>query len=72
MRKAIAAFVVGLSLLSAGTASAIVFGQPDGDGHPNVGALLAPQAYSDGTWASCSGTPSHPRSFSPPHIATGV
>jgi hypothetical protein len=63
MRKAIAAFVVGLSLLLVGTASAIVFGQPDGDGHPNVGALLAPQAYSDGTWASCSGTLISPTVF---------
>lgn len=63
MRKTIAAFVVGLSLLSAGAASAIVFGQPDGDGHPNVGALLAPQAYSDGTWASCSGTLISPTVF---------
>jgi len=50
------AVAVGLLLLSTGTATAVVFGQPDGDGHRNVGALLAPQAYSDGTWASCSGT----------------
>ena len=63
MRKAIAAFAVALSLVSAGTASAIVFGQPDGEGHPNVGALLAPQAYSDGTWASCSGTLISPTVF---------
>ena len=37
-------------------AGAITYGTPDGDGHPQVGALLAPQAYSDGTWAACSGT----------------
>ena len=39
-----------------GAAGAIVYGEPDGGGHPNVGALLAPQAYSDGTWAGCTGT----------------
>ena len=26
--------------------------RPDGNGHPEVGALLAQQAYSDGTWRS--------------------
>ena len=36
---------------------------PDGNGHPEVGALLAPHAYSDGTWASCSGTLVAPRVF---------
>ena len=35
---------------------AITYGVPDGNGHPEVGALLAPQAYSDGTWATCTGT----------------
>jgi hypothetical protein len=64
MRKAIAIFVaVVLLALSGGTASAVVFGEPDGDGHPNVGALLAPVAYSDGTWASCSGTLISPTVF---------
>jgi hypothetical protein len=64
MRKAIAVFiVVGLLSLSGGTASAVVFGEADGNGHPNVGALLAPQAYSDGTWASCSGTLISPTVF---------
>ncbi|MEK6192506.1 MAG: trypsin-like serine protease [Chloroflexota bacterium] len=37
-------------------AGAITYGLPDGNGHPEVGALLAPQAYSDGTWAACTGT----------------
>lgn len=46
-----------------GTAFAGVYGQPDGNRHPNVGALLAPQAYSDGTWASCSGTLISPSVF---------
>jgi hypothetical protein len=37
-------------------ASAITYGVPDGNGHPEVGALLAQQAFSDGTWEECSGT----------------
>jgi hypothetical protein len=57
MRVSIAAITAVVLLLAfGGAASAVVFGQPDGNDHPNVGALLAPQAYSDGTWASCSGT----------------
>jgi hypothetical protein len=64
MRKAFAAAVAALSLLAfAGAAGAITYGAPDGNGHPNVGALLAPQAYSDGTWASCSGTLISPTVF---------
>jgi len=35
---------------------AITGGSPDGSGHPNVGALVALTAYSDGTWLYCSGT----------------
>ena len=64
MRKTIAAIAaVALALAFGGRASAVVYGQPDGNGHPNVGALLAPQAYSDGTWASCSGTLISPTVF---------
>ena len=64
MRGVIAAIVVGVCLLAfGGTASAVVYGEPDGDGHRNVGALLAPQAYSDGTWATCSGTLISPTVF---------
>jgi len=48
------ALCAALALATAG--SAITNGMPDGNGHPEVGALLAPQAYSDGTWAACSGT----------------
>ena len=36
---------------------------PDGSGHPEVGALLAQQAFSDGTWEECSGTLIAPRVF---------
>ena len=44
-------------------AAAITYGTPDGTTHPEVGALLAPQAYSDGTWATCSGTLISPTVF---------
>ena len=49
-----AAIVATLAFV--GAAGAIVYGEPDGEGHPSVGALLAPQAFSDGTWAECTGT----------------
>jgi hypothetical protein len=54
--------VVATLLLAAG-ADAITNGAPDGNGHPEVGALLAPQAYSDGTWEACTGTLIAPRVF---------
>ena len=63
MRKIITALVAMLTLVLAGSAGTVVYGEPDGNRHPNVGALLAPQAYSDGTWASCSGTLISPTVF---------
>ena len=64
MRRVLAAglAVVAAALLPAG-ASAITNGMPDGNGHPEVGALLAPQAYSDGTWETCTGTLISPTVF---------
>ena len=50
-------------LIAVGGALAITNGAPDGNGHPEVGALLAPQPFSDGTWAECSGTLIAPRVF---------
>jgi V8-like Glu-specific endopeptidase len=44
-------------------AIAITNGGPDRNGHPYVGALLAPQAFSDGTWEECSGTLVAPKVF---------
>jgi Trypsin len=44
-------------------AGAVVYGQPDGNRHPEVGALLAPHAFSDGTWEECSGTLISPTVF---------
>lgn len=51
-------------ILATGTpAAAITYGTPDGTTHPQVGALIADQAYSDGTWAYCSGTLVSPTVF---------
>jgi V8-like Glu-specific endopeptidase len=64
MRKVFAASVAALGmLLLAAAAGAITYGVPDGNGHPEVGALLAQQAFSDGTWEECSGTLIAPRVF---------
>ncbi|HEY5659678.1 MAG TPA: trypsin-like serine protease [Gaiellaceae bacterium] len=46
-----------------GGALAITNGQPDGNRHPEVGALLAQHAFSDGTWEECTGTLIAPRVF---------
>jgi hypothetical protein len=51
------------TLLVVGGALAITNGGPDGNGHPEVGALLAQQAFSDGTWEECTGTLIAPRVF---------
>ncbi len=50
-------------LLFASPAYAITFGQPDGSGHPNVGGLVAPVPFSDGTFLYCSGTLISPTVF---------
>ncbi len=58
-----AAGVAAAILAIASPASAITYGSPDGDAHPEVGALVADHAYSDGTWAYCSGTLISPTVF---------
>src|SRR5947209_15135813 len=64
MRRVFAASLAALGMLVLTTgASAITYGVPDGNGHPKVGALLAQQAFSDGTWEECSGTLIAPRVF---------
>ena len=65
MRRGVmlAAIALLAALVLAAPAGAITYGTPDGDRHPEVGALLAPQAYSDGTWAACSGTLISPTVF---------
>ena len=72
MRRGVMVAAVSLfaALALAAPAGAISYGIPDGNGHPQVGALLAPVAYSDGTWAACSGTLIARRSSSPPPTAT--
>jgi Trypsin len=62
--RPIVACVVALATLAlAAAAGAITYGVPDGNGHPEVGALLAQQAFSDGTWEECSGTLISPTVF---------
>jgi secreted trypsin-like serine protease len=56
VRSIIAASVTALTLAAAAPAAAITDGVPDGQGHPNVGGLVSPTQYSDGTWLYCSGT----------------
>ena len=64
MRKLIATGIGLLLALSFATAAgAITNGGLDGNRHPEVGALLAPEPYSDGTWVTCSGTLIAPRVF---------
>jgi V8-like Glu-specific endopeptidase len=64
MRRILAMIVLlAALLLVAAPVQAITYGVPDGDGHPNVGGLVAPTAYSDGTWLYCSGTLISPTVF---------
>ena len=63
IRRLAAALAVIAGVSVAAPASAITNGHPDGNGHPNVGGLLADQAYSDGTWTYCSGTLISPTVF---------
>src|SRR5436305_7575515 len=62
-KKVLAAALAAAALAFAATAVAITNGSPDGNRHPEVGALLAQQAFSDGTWEECSGTLIAPRLF---------
>jgi secreted trypsin-like serine protease len=72
MRRLISTAVVVVTLAFAASASAITNGVPDGNGHPNVGGLVAAQAYSDGTWIYCSGTLISPTVFlTAAHCAEG-
>src|SRR3954453_1989614 len=64
MRKVLAGFAVAVAMLVvAGAALGITNGRPDGSAHPEVGALLAQQAFSDGTWEECTGTLIAPNVF---------
>ncbi len=64
MRRILVAAVLLLAaLLPAAPAGAITNGTVDGTGHPNVGGLVSPTQYSDGTWLYCSGTLISPTVF---------
>jgi secreted trypsin-like serine protease len=63
MKRLIAAATMAAALVAAAPAAAITSGEPDGTAHPNVGGLVADQAYSDGTWIYCSGTLISPTVF---------
>ncbi len=51
------------TLVVATQAGAITNGTVDGNDHPNVGGLVSPTQYSDGTWIYCSGTLISPTVF---------
>jgi V8-like Glu-specific endopeptidase len=62
-RMILVAAMLVASLTMALPAAAITNGTPDGNAHPNVGGLVAPTQYSDGTWLYCSGTLISPTIF---------
>ena len=63
MRRVIIVPVLVTVLSVVSPAAAITNGTPDGNKHPNVGGLVAPEAYPDGTWIYCSGTLISPTIF---------
>jgi secreted trypsin-like serine protease len=63
VRRLITLAVVVAALTAVSPASAITNGSPDGNSHPNVGGLVSPTQYSDGTWLYCSGTLISPTVF---------
>ena len=63
MRRSLFAVIVLAVLAWAAPAQAITYGVPDEGGHPNVGGLVSPVQYSDGTWIYCSGTLISPTVF---------
>lgn len=64
MYRKLGVIIVLVALLSMTTpAQAITYGELDGTGHPNVGGLVSPTQYSDGTWLYCSGTLISPTVF---------
>jgi secreted trypsin-like serine protease len=56
VRRLITLVVVAANLTGVSPAAAITNGTADGNRHPNVGGLVSPTQYSDGTWIYCSGT----------------
>ena len=71
MRRLTAALALLAAMVVAAPVAAITNGAPDGTAHPNVGALVSPTQYSDGTWTYCSGTLIAPTVFlTAAHCAT--
>lgn len=71
-RPLLALAVLVCAVAPATPANAVTNGTADGDAHPNVGGLVAPEAYSDGTWIYCSGTLVSPTVFlTAAHCAEG-
>ncbi len=62
-RLSLVAAVLATAALTTAPVAAITNGTVDGDAHPNVGGLVSPTQYSDGTWLYCSGTLIAPRVF---------
>ena len=62
MRHSLLLFCTSLALLVPGSAAAVTNGTPDGNGHPNVGALVADLPGS-GLRVICSGTLVAPKVF---------
>ena len=62
-RALVAVLLLATLLLIAAPVQAITYGVLDGTGHPNVGGLVSPTQYSDGTWLYCSGTLISPTVF---------
>lgn len=63
MRKVVLVALAAAATLTFAAVGSAITGGPDGNGHPEVGAMLAPHAYSDGTWESCTGTLISPTVF---------
>src|SRR5512135_3551891 len=63
VRKLVVFGILVALLVFATPVGAITYGELDGNGHPNVGGLVSPTQYSDGTWLYCSGTLISPTVF---------
>jgi len=64
MKRTIGALTGAVAAMAMVTgAGAITNGTVDGSAHPNVGGLVSPTQYSDGTWLYCSGTLISPTVF---------
>ncbi len=73
VRKLVVIIVLAALLAVTQPVQAITFGEVDGTGHPNVGGLVSPRQYSDGTWLYCSGTLISPTVFlTAAHCAEGA